>query len=126
MSNKRKIIGVGGIFFKSEDTEKLQKWYKDHLGFNDVEPWGKVFNWKESDSGKENYTVWGSFKADTEYFEPSKKPYMINYIVEDLELFCKELKEDGIAVTDIELHEQGKFAWVVDPEGTKLELWEPV
>ncbi len=125
MSNNRKIVGIGGIFFKSEDIEKLQKWYKDYLGFSDIEPWGKVFKWKESDSRKDNYTVWGSFKADTDYFEPSDKPYMINYIVQDLEIFCQELKEDGIDVTDIEIHEQGKFAWLVDPDGTKLELWEP-
>lgn len=125
MSNKRKVVGIGGIFFKSDDTEKLQKWYKDNLGFSDVEPWGKVFEWKENETQKDNYTVWGSFKADTNYFEPSKKPFMINYIVEDLEIFCKELKESQIDVTEIEVHDEGKFAWLVDPEGTKIELWEP-
>jgi len=125
MKNKRKVIGIGGIFFKSSNVEKLQEWYKKYLGFENVENWGKVFELKQENSSKEHYTVWGTFKDDTQYFNPSDKPYMINYVVEDLLFLVKELKKNNIEVSEIETHDQGKFAWLVDPEGTKIELWEP-
>lgn len=122
MADRRKVIGIGGVFIKSSNVEKLQEWYKKHLGFEDVESWGKVFEWKQKDSTKEHYTVWGTFNADTKHFD---KPYMINYIVEDLEWLTGELKKDNIEISEIEVHDQGKFAWLTDPEGTKIELWEP-
>lgn len=125
MGTKRKVIGIGGVFFKSSNVEKLQEWYKKHLGFENVENWGKVFEWKKENSSKENYTIWGTFKDDTKYFNPSEKPYMINFIVEDIESLIEELKKDNVEVSEIETHDQGKFAWLVDPEGTKIELWEP-
>lgn len=125
MSDKKKVIGIGGIFFKSSNVEKLQEWYKKYLGFEDLENWGKVFETECKDSNKGYYTVWGTFKDDTKYFDPGNKPYMINYIVEDLEWVTEELKKDNIEISEIEVHDEGKFAWLVDPEGTKLELWEP-
>ncbi|MFC0186073.1 hypothetical protein SAMN04515674_1239 [Pseudarcicella hirudinis] len=123
----KRVKAIGGIFFKSKDPESIGKWYQQHLGIP-VESWGGTqFEWRESDQPeKKNVTVWSPFKADTQYFEPSDKPFMINYIVEDLHSLLNVLREEGVKVFDeINESEYGKFGWILDPDGNKIELWEP-
>jgi len=122
----KKVTGVGGIFFKSKDPEKLKEWYSTHLGFQ-TDEYGTNFEWRQgSDSTKKGFTQWSPFSANTTYFEPSEKDFMINYRVADLEALVKLLKEEGVTVLDeIEVYEYGKFVHIMDPEGNKIELWEP-
>lgn len=123
---KNRVLGIGGVFFKTQNKKELHDWYKKHLGFNKIEDWGTAFEQQVKESSeKTNYTVWGTFPSDTEYFNPSNKSYMINYIVEDLQWLSEQLKKEGVDISEIEEHEEGLFAWLIDPEGTKLELWEP-
>lgn len=121
----RRVTSLGGIFFKCEDPEKVKQWYSRHLGIN-VDKYGTSFEWRKSDKPDEKgFTAWSPFKGDTSYFEPSKKEFMINYRVENLEEFVKILKEEGVMVTDeIESFEYGKFVHIMDCEGNKIELWE--
>jgi catechol 2,3-dioxygenase-like lactoylglutathione lyase family enzyme len=122
----KRVTGIGGIFFKCNDPEKMKEWYKTHLGF-DMQPFGAQFNWEQGAvPGKEGYTLWTPFKASTKYFEPSTKEFMINYRVENLAALVEELKKEGVALLD-ELvdSEYGKFIHILDPEGNKIELWEP-
>lgn len=122
----KRVIGIGGIFFKVKDKVKTLEWYKNHLGINS-EDWGTSFHWREKeDPEKEGYTVWSPFKESTDYFDPSIKPYMINYRVENLDDLLKELKKEGVKIVGEPVKEEyGKFAWILDPEGNKIELWEP-
>jgi predicted enzyme related to lactoylglutathione lyase len=122
----KKVIGFGGIFFKSSDPVKLREWYKNHLGLP-VETWGCMMDLNNPELSKvEGYTVWSPFKEDTKYFEPSDKPFMLNFMVEDLHALLAELKKDGVHVLDkTEESEFGKFGWIMDPEGNKIELWQP-
>ena len=121
----KRVTGIGGIFFKSNDPKALGAWYRDHLGL-DVSNWGgAIFNWggAQSEKGK---TVWSAFKSDTKYFEPGTAAFMINYRVADLHALLAALKSEGCNVVDkTEESEHGKFGWVIDPEGNKVELWEP-
>ncbi|HTJ81714.1 MAG TPA: VOC family protein [Polyangiaceae bacterium] len=122
-----RVTGIGGIFFKARDPEALGTWYRDKLGF-DVEKWGgSQFFWNRRDAeGGAAYTVWNPFKESTEYFSPSERSYMINLRVDDLEAMLKHLKASGAHVLDRrDETEQGKFGYVLDPDGTLLELWEP-
>jgi predicted enzyme related to lactoylglutathione lyase len=125
--NKR-VTGIGGVFFKAEDPEKLKEWYKNHMGFNTTE-WGCSFFWKETDSPEAAAparTEWSPFKNDTAYFHPSEKPFMFNYRTANLVELINELKQEGVQVLgEIEEYSYGKFAWIMDPEGNKIELWEP-
>jgi len=121
-----KVLGVGGVFFKSKNPKKLGAWYRKHLGF-DVQPWGgATFDW-ETKSPNQRVTVWSPFSEDTTHFAPSDAPYMLNFIVDDLEALVKQLRKARVKVDakGIEASEYGRFAWVMDPEGRKLELWEP-
>lgn len=122
----KRVIGLGGIFFKCEDREVVKDWYSKHLGIP-IEPWGAVFPWRRHDQpDEETYTAWSPFKGDTTYFEPSKNEFMVNYQVEDLAALLVVLRSEGVEVLDaLEESEFGKFAWIVDPEGRKVELWEP-
>ena len=122
----KRVIGLGGIFFKCKDNEKTKNWYKEHLGIP-VESWGALFHWRRHDKPEEEtYSVWSPFKEDTDYFEPGKQEYMINYQVEDLHALLKELKKEGVQVMEkTDESEFGKFGWAIDPEGRKIELWEP-
>ncbi|HSQ45643.1 MAG TPA: NAD(P)-dependent oxidoreductase, partial [Lutibacter sp.] len=123
-SGLKRVTGVGGLFFKSEDPAKLKEWYKKHLDFN-VDDWGSTFWWKDN-SGKPACTQWSPFKSDTVYFSPSTKDFMFNYRVEDLSLLLNKLKQEGVAVIgEIEEYDYGKFGWILDSEGNKIELWEP-
>lgn len=121
----KRVTGIGGIFFKTKDPEKLKEWYKKHLGIK-ADKYGATFDWRKPD-GTKGYTAWSTFKEDTTYFQPSEKELMINYRVEDLEALLKVLKEEGVTVIgEMEVFEYGKFGWILDPEGNKIELWEPV
>ena len=122
----KRVTAIGGVFFKCQDTEKMKEWYSKHLGL-DTDKYGTTFEWRQSaDSTKKGFTVWSPFKEDTTYFDPSKKEYMINYRVENLEWLVEQLKKEGVTVVDaIENFEYGKFVHVLDVEGNKIELWEP-
>ena len=124
MKKKGKVIGRGGVFFKTEDPKATKEWYKNNLGFN-TDDWGCTFWWKDNE-GKKASTQWSPFAEDTNYFEPSKKDFMFNYRVENLVELLEELKENGVTVMDkVEEYDYGKFGWVVDLDGNKIELWEP-
>jgi len=122
----KRVIGLGGIFFKCQDRETVRNWYGKHLGIP-TEEWGAVFPWRrQDDPSAETYTAWSPFKGDTKYFEPSQHDFMVNYQVEDLQALLGALREEGVEVVGgIEESEFGKFAWILDPEGRKIELWEP-
>ena len=123
----KKVTGIGGIFFKCKDPKTLNEWYKIHLGLNTNE-YGATFEWRQADdSSKTGSTQWSPFKESTKYFEPSTKDYMINYRVENLEELVKLLKEENVTIIDtIETADYGKFIHILDLEGNKIELWEPV
>jgi catechol 2,3-dioxygenase-like lactoylglutathione lyase family enzyme len=123
----KRVTGIGGIFFKAKDPKGLGAWYKKHLGV-DVADWGgAAFRWNGPDNPEGvGTTVWNPFAADTSYFAPSSAPFMINYRVDDLHALLAALRAEGVHVEDkVEESEYGKFGWVVDPEGNKLELWQP-
>jgi len=122
----KKVTGIGGIFFKSDDPKKMNEWYAQNLGLP-VQSWGTMFKWRDMENpDKESYTVWSPFAGDTKYFEPSNKEFMINYQVEDLEALVEQLKADGVTFVDeLESSEYGKFVHIMDPEGNKIELFEP-
>ncbi|CAM3344787.1 VOC family protein [Aequorivita lipolytica] len=122
---KNRVTGIGGIFFKTKDPGKTREWYKNHLGFN-TDDYGCTFNWQD-ENGKNCATQWSPFKSDTEYFSPSEKEFMINYRVENQEELMKLLKEEGVTIVgDMESYDYGKFGWILDPEGNKIELWQAV
>ena|ERR1700741_1435242 len=123
----KKVTGIGGIFFKCNDTAKMKDWYRDNLGLVTNE-YGSTFEFRNTDRPEElNYLAWSPFAANTTYFEPSKKEFMINYRVENIAALVEELKKNGVTVVDeIEEFEYGKFVHILDPEGNKIELWEPV
>jgi predicted enzyme related to lactoylglutathione lyase len=124
----KRVTGVGGIFFKAKDAPALRAWYKQHLGI-DVQEWGgTAFNWTDGE-GKPvaGTTAWSIGSAQSDQFAPSTAAFMVNYRVEDLHALIKALREEGCNVLEkIDDSEYGKFAWVIDPEGNKVELWQPV
>jgi predicted enzyme related to lactoylglutathione lyase len=124
----QRVTGIGGIFFKAKDPKALGAWYKTHLGI-DVSDWGGcTFDWAEPGAPQRpGQTVWSLFPDDTTYFSPGTAPFMINYRVADLESLVAQLRVEGCAVDEkgIQDNEYGKFAWVLDPEGNRLELWQP-
>jgi predicted enzyme related to lactoylglutathione lyase len=124
----KRVIGLGGIFFKAKNPKELASWYKTHLGVPIDESYGGyTFNWSDdTERPSKGYTIWSPFNNDTEYLEPSTKDFMFNFIVDDLEALVKVLKSEGVhPIGEIEDTEFGLFAWVMDPEGNKVELWEP-
>ncbi|PRX57330.1 VOC family protein [Flagellimonas meridianipacifica] len=122
---KNRVTGIGGFFFKSKDPDHIKTWYKTHLGIP-VDNYGWSFWWKDKD-GKDCMTQWSPFKEDTEYFSPSEKQFMMNFRVENLKELLEVLKSEGVTVIDkVEEYDYGKFGWILDPEGNKIELWEPV
>ena len=121
----KRVTGIGGIFFKAKDPAALVAWYKAHLGLDVTEWGGVIFEWGGPGSEK-GMTVWSAFKSDTTHFEPGAGSFMINYRVADLHALLAALKAEGCNVVDrIDESEQGKFGWVIDPDGNKVELWEP-
>lgn len=121
----KRVTGIGGIFFKCANPEKMKEWYKTHLGF-DVTQYGVKFDWSE-DAGGKGCTMWTPFSDTTQYFAPSAKDFMINYRVDNMEALVAALKEEGVTVLDeIEsFADYGKFVHILDIEGNKIELWEP-
>jgi predicted enzyme related to lactoylglutathione lyase len=121
----KRVTGIGGIFFKCKDPEKIKEWYKTHLGLN-TDPYGARFEWRqEADPTKKGSTIWSPFSDKTQYFEPSPREFMINYRVENIEALVEELKKEGVTVLDnIETYDYGKFVHILDVEGNKIELWE--
>lgn len=123
----RRVTGIGGIFIKARDPEALRAWYREHLGF-DVQPWGgTAFRWNDpSPAPAEGVTVWSVMPETSEYFAPSAAPFMVNYRVADLASLLAALRAEGCRVEEkTQESEYGKFGWVIDPEGNKVELWEP-
>src|ERR1700752_41039 len=122
----KKVTGIGGIFFKCKDPNKVREWYKTHLGLN-TNQYGAVFEWRQgADTTKKGFTQWSPFKETTKYFEPSTKDFMINYRVENLEALIDQLRKDSVTIVDkIETADYGKFIHIMDIEDNKIELWEP-
>jgi predicted enzyme related to lactoylglutathione lyase len=125
-ADPKRVTSIGGIFFKCKDPKKIKEWYKTHLGLN-TDKYGAVFEWRQgADSSKKGFSQWSPFIETTKYFQPSAKEFMINYRVENLDWLVKELKKEGVTITDtIEAVDYGKFVHIMDIEGNKIELWEP-
>ena len=123
----KKVTGIGGIFFKCKNPSEMNNWYKTHLGLVTGE-YGASFEWKEvADTNRKGITQWSPFPEKTTYFEPSRKDFMINYRVDNLENLVAELKREGVTIIDeMETYDYGKFIHIMDIEGNKIELWEPI
>jgi len=121
-----RVTGIGGIFFKAKDPAALKAWYGKNLGIR-IEQSGSNFEWRQGmDSTKKGFTLWAPFRETTKYFQPSEKQFMINYRVEHLDKLLANLKAAGILPTDsVEKASYGSFVHLMDPEGNKIELWEP-
>ncbi|EAY28660.1 VOC family protein [Microscilla marina] len=126
-TQKKKVTGIGGIFFKCQNPDQMKTWYHQHLGLR-TDQYGALFEFRQADAPeKPGYLQWSPFSQDTTYFAPSKKEFMVNYRVENLEELVEELKAQGVTVLDeIETFDYGKFVHILDPENNKIELWEPV
>jgi catechol 2,3-dioxygenase-like lactoylglutathione lyase family enzyme len=141
-TQKGRAIGIGGIFFKSGDHMQLRKWYADHLGVDHGSD-GAMFKWlrvpeaapaaanpssgpESAAAGEEHLTIWSIFPATSKYFDPSSAPFMINYIVDDMDAILARLASGSVRIDPKrEDHDYGRFAWVYDPDGNKIELWQP-
>ena len=123
-----KITGIGGVFFKSRsDSAALATWYEKHLGMPIASFGGAVLKWPDDKAEDEGLTVWHIAEKQSDWFSPSDSPFMINYRVDNLGDMIAQLRAAGIEiVSGPESHENGKFAWIMDPEGNKVELWEPM
>jgi catechol 2,3-dioxygenase-like lactoylglutathione lyase family enzyme len=123
----KRVTGIGGIFFKATDAPKLRDWYKEHLGLEVTDWGGAIFNWRQAeDPEQKGLTVWSIFPATSTYLDPSDKPFMINYRVENLDQLLAQLRSEGVVVEDKIVEEfNGRFAWIMDPDGNRVELWEP-
>ncbi len=120
-----RVTGIGGFFFKSENPKLLKDWYRKHLGLN-TDDYGCTFWWKD-EKGNKCSTQWSAFKDDTTYFAPSEKEFMQNFRVQNLEQLLMQLKAEGVTVVgEMESYDYGKFGWIMDLEGNKIELWEPI
>ncbi len=123
----KRVTGIGGIFFSANDPAALQAWYKRHLGI-DVQTWGGAsFDWVDADGNPaKGRTAWLIGPADGKHFAPSKSTFMVNFRVDDLTLLLQALRDEGCNVLEkTDDSEYGKFGWVMDPEGNKVELWQP-
>lgn len=121
----KRVLGIGGIFFKTENPDETKNWYKTHLGLQ-TDRYGTAFEWKQADSEEKGFTQWSPMEKNTAYFEPSKQEFMVNYRVQNLEKLVVELKKEGVVLCDeIETFEYGKFVHILDNENRKIELWEP-
>ena len=122
-----KVTGIGGVFFKTNaDHKALAAWYQEHLGIVLEDFGGAVLNWQLDTSEDKGLTVWHVADRDSDWFSPSESTFMINYRVDDLEAMVEQLTAAGIDILQgPEYHENGAFAWIMDPEGNKIELWEP-
>jgi predicted enzyme related to lactoylglutathione lyase len=123
----KRVTGIGGVFFKAKDPVALREWYRRHLGVDFAEWGGTVFKWAGADNpGGVGSTVWSVFDDGSTYFGPGANRFMINFRVDDLHALLAALRAEGCAVDQrVEESEYGKFGWVADPEGHRIELWEP-
>ena len=120
-----RVTGLGGVFFKCADPDRLYAWYENHLGLK-RDDGGVMFHWRDEETAEPGMTVWALFKQDTKYFAPSAAPFMINYRVDDLDALLERLRGEGVQVDGRrDDGEFGRFAWVMDPDGNRVELWEP-
>ena len=122
----KRVTGLGGVFFKCADPESMYSWYEKHLGV--TREYGAVsFKWRDTDEPeKTGITMWALFPEATKHFEPSRSPFMMNFRVENLEQLLAALRAEGVQVDEkVESHDYGKFGWITDPEGNRIELWEP-
>jgi predicted enzyme related to lactoylglutathione lyase len=123
----KRVTGIGGIFFLAKDPAALRAWYKTHLGI-DVQEWGgAAFTWADADGNPmKGTTIWFIAAADSDHFAPSKSSFLVNYRVDDLATLLQALRDEGCNVLEkTDDSEYGKFGWVIDPEGNKVELWQP-
>jgi predicted enzyme related to lactoylglutathione lyase len=123
-----RVTGIGGVFFKSKgDRAALAEWYAKHLGMR-LEDWGgAIIDWSADSKPDGGLTVWCLAEQDSDWFRPSDSPFMINYRVDDLDALLEQLRAAGVTIVKgPEAHENGRFAWIMDPEDNKLELWEPM
>lgn len=128
MSNdKGRILGVGGVFVKTQNAKGLRTWYNEQLGIQ-TNDYGALFEFRNANKpDQKDYLQWGTFPDNTDYFAPSEKEFMLNFRVDDLHAYLEKLAAQGITpIGEIQEYDYGKFAHIVDPEGTKIELWEPV
>jgi len=122
-----RIVGIGGVFFKSAHRDQMREWYAKHLGLADKGS-GAMLPWREhGDPQKEHVTVWTVFPDSTDYFGPSHPQFMVNYIVDDLDALLDRLQQEGVKIDPKRMNEPyGRFAWIYDLDGNKIELWQPV
>jgi len=122
-----KVTGIGGIFFQSQNPQETAEWYGKHLGLA-IDNYGSAFEFRNANNPEEiNYLRWSPFEEGTDYFKPSEKAFMINYRVQNIEGLVKNLRDNGVTIVDdIEEFEYGKFVHIMDPDGNKIELWEPI
>lgn len=122
----KKVTGIGGIFFQCKDPDAVRNWYQKHLGL-DTDPYGTCFEWRQTENPeRKGFTQWSTISENSSHFQGSSKDFMINYRVADMEGLLKELRQEGVTILDeIENTEYGKFVHILDPEGQKVELWEP-
>ena len=128
MSSKRgRILGIGGIFFKSANQQATREWYGKHLGLED-KGGGVMMPWREKDHPEnEHVTVWSVFPGNTKYFDPSQASFMVNYVVDDLDALLERLQKEGVKIDPKRQDaDYGRFAWIYDPDGNKIELWQPL
>lgn len=122
-----KVTGIGGIFFRSKDPKATREWYGSNLGLA-IDDFGSPFEFRNANRPEEiNYLRWGPFDENTDYFDPSEKQFMINYRVQNIQGLVEQLKKNGATIVDsIQTYEYGKFVHVMDNDGNKIELWEPI
>jgi predicted enzyme related to lactoylglutathione lyase len=123
-----RVTGIGGVFFKSTgDHKALAAWYETHLGLQLEDFGGAILRWPDDTASDQGLTVWNVAKQDSQWFSPSRSPFMINYRVDNMAEMLQQLRAGGVEVIQgPESHENGKFAWIMDPDGNKVELWEPM
>jgi predicted enzyme related to lactoylglutathione lyase len=121
----KRVTGIGGVFFKCNDTAAQKQWYAKHLGIQ-MDEYGSSFEWRHADNPLlKGYTAWSPFKKDSDYFGNPNQQYMINYRVDDLVALVAQLKQEGVTIVDeMEIFEYGKFIHILDGEGNRIELWE--
>lgn len=126
-NDQPRVTGIGLIFFKSKNPDEMKDWYRKNLKLN-TDKWGASFEWREgNDSTKKRHTQWTPFENKTPYFAPSTKEFMINYRVAHIEKLVEEFEQNGVTILDeIETYDYGKLLHILDGEGNKIELWEPV
>jgi predicted enzyme related to lactoylglutathione lyase len=121
-----RVTGIGGIFFKSDDSASLARWYQEHLGVPVEAESYAIFRWREAERPRDGMTVWSVFDRDSDYFGTDQS-YMINYRVDDLDAVLAALRAEGVAVEDRVVEEaNGRFGWITDPQGNRIELWQPI